>query len=100
MRPANKIQNKIHITRSRSVHLLFALQLNSVGATVERGGRGSAFTPKNVEVLQCGRRLENGSWWQAVLADLGASVGCPARGRNVQLGFPKRSGIRDGGNQP
>ena len=67
------------------------------------GSKGpcSASTPKKVEsgnVLV--RPLESGSWWQGLRADLGASVGCPARGRNVQLGSPKRSGIRGGGNQP
>ena len=58
---------------------------------IERG-RGSAFTPKDIELLQCGRRLESGSWCLALLADLGAIVGCPARGRGVQLGSPN---VRD-----
>jgi hypothetical protein len=72
---ANKVQNKIHLTRSRSVHLLFPLLSNSLGATVHRRGHGSAFTPKNVEVLQCGRDGK-GSWWQAVLAGLKLAAGC------------------------
>jgi hypothetical protein len=37
MRPANKIQNKIYPTRSRSVHPSFPLLSNSLGATVHRG---------------------------------------------------------------
>jgi hypothetical protein len=36
MQSANKIKNKIHLTRSRSVHLVFALLLNSFSATVDR----------------------------------------------------------------
>ena len=67
MRPANKIQNKIHLTRSRSVHPLFPLLSNWFGATLHRGNvvlRSPRRTPKSCNV----GAVTRGSRWQAVLA--------------------------------
>ena len=84
MRPANKIQNKIYPTRSRSVHPSFPLLSNSLGATVHRGNVVLLFPPKNVEVLNVsavGKGWRGSSWWLAAAGygsgSSGAHPGCP-----------------------
>jgi hypothetical protein len=96
MQPANKIQNKIHLTRSRSIHSLFALLLNSFGSTVDR--RETWFCVPRRKSKSCN---VGGDWkadpgrrrcWRFSVRASGVQrvAECPTR-------FPKRSGIRRGG---
>jgi len=99
MQPANKIQNKIRLTRSCSVQLVFALLLNSFSATVDR--RGTWFCAH-------AERRRSSAMWAAIgkLVLVAGGAGASRRERRGQReggmshSVPQRSGIRHGGNQP